>query len=264
MIRVRDWQIATKECGDEAPSVILCHSTGMGSMQWTRIARGLAPRRCVMPDWLGYGESDGVSDGAKDWTVDLDALLALIDSESAGVDLVGHSYGGFLALQAARRRPLAVRRVVVHEPVLWETLRTGGEPIHQDAFAAICDALANVPRGGEEWLTGFVDFWNGPGAWQALPEARADAWRNNGGVISSEVHGLIDDRTPFSAWSELQMPVLVTVGEQTTAIEAHVCDVFHRTVSQSVLKTVPGGHMAPVSKGRSWMDAALPFLSPDL
>ncbi len=261
MIRVRDYQIATKVRGETTPTVILCHSTGMGSMQWARIARGLAPRRCVMPDWLGYGASDPVMHGVKDWTIDLDAVLALIDAEEGPVDLVGHSYGGFLALRAALVRPDAVRRVAVHEPVLWNTLRTGGEQVHCESFEAICAGLAEVPRGGEAWLEGFVDFWNGVGAWQALPPTRADVWRRNGAVISAEVHGLIDDRTPCTAWSALAMPVLVTVGSGTATIEAHVCDILHGVVPGSVLTAVPGGHMAPVSKGRSWMDAALPFLN---
>ncbi|MFT6817488.1 MAG: pimeloyl-ACP methyl ester carboxylesterase [Myxococcota bacterium] len=261
MIRVRDCQIATSVRGDIMPTVILCHSTGMGSMQWARIARGLAPRRCVMPDWLGYGKSDTVSDGAKDWTIDLDALLALIDAEESPVDLVGHSYGGFLALRAALRRPDRVRRLVVHEPVVWETLRTAGDRDHHEAFEAICTSLNAVPRGGEVWLQGFVDFWNGAGAWQALPPSRADVWRNNSAVISAEVHCLIDDETPYTAWAALNMPVLVTVGTATTPIEAHVCDVLQRAIPGSALTSVPGGHMAPVSKGRSWMDAALPFLA---
>lgn len=261
MIQVRDVRIATTVHGELSPTVILCHSTGMGSMQWARVARGLQPRRCVMPDWLGYGASDGVVDGPKDWTVDLDALVALIDAEDGPVDLVGHSYGGFLALQAALLRVNRVRRIVVHEPVLWQTLRTGGDRVHVDAFEAICASLAGVPRGGEAWLEGFVDFWNGKGAWGALPAARADVWRNNGRVISSEVHGLIDDGTPCTAWSALCVPVLVTVGAATTAIESHVCDILQRSIPGSVLTTVPGGHMAPVSKGRSWMDVALPFLT---
>jgi pimeloyl-ACP methyl ester carboxylesterase len=230
MIRVRDCQIATSVRGDIMPTVILCHSTGMGSMQWARIARGLAPRRCVMPDWLGYGKSDTVSDGAKDWTIDLDALLALIDAEESPVDLVGHSYGGFLALRAALRRPDRVRRLVVHEPVVWETLRTAGDRDHHEAF-------------------------------EALPPSRADVWRNNSAVISAEVHCLIDDETPYTAWAALNMPVLVTVGTATTPIEAHVCDVLQRAIPGAALTSVPGGHMAPVSKGRSWMDAALPFLA---
>ena len=264
MIRVRDCQIATTVRGTSTPAVILCHSTGMGSMQWARIARGLAPRRCVMPDWLGYGESDGVLEGSKDWTLDLDALLALVDAQDGSVDLVGHSYGGFLALQASLVRPDKVRRVAVHEPVLWETLRTGGEQLHRDSFDAICTGLAKVARGGEAWLEAFVDFWNGAGAWKALPPSRADVWRHNGAVISAEVHGLIDDRTPCTAWSALPMPVLVTVGAGTTAIESHVCDILHRSLPTGELTKVPGGHMAPVSKGRSWMDVVLPFLDAEL
>lgn len=264
MVRVRDYEIATTVCGESSPTVILCHSTGMGSVQWARVARGLAPRRCVMPDWLGYGSSDPVADGLKDWTIDLDALLALIDREEGKVDLVGHSYGGFLALRAAALRLASVRRVVVHEPVLWGTLRSGGDLEFRGAFAATCEELAHVPRGGEQWLQGFVDFWSGPGSWQALSPARADVWRRDGAVISAEVHGLIDDETPHHAWSALTMPVLVTVGEETAPIEAHVCDVLHRAVPQSVLTVVPGGHMAPVSQGRSWMEAALPFLDPAL
>jgi pimeloyl-ACP methyl ester carboxylesterase len=214
-----------------------------------------------MPDWLGYGESDPVNDASKDWTIDLDALLALIDAEEGPVDLVGHSYGGFLTLRAALLRPEVVRRVVVHEPVLWGTLRSGGDAVFRKSFEATCDSLEHVPRGGEAWLEGFVDFWSGQGAWKALSPARSDVWRRDGAVISAEVHGLIDDETAHTAWSALTMPVLITVGDGTAGIEAHVCEILHNAVSDSILTPVPGGHMAPVSKGRSWMDVTLPFLA---
>ncbi len=56
----------------------------------------------------------------------LDDLLAVIDAEGGPMTLVGHSYGGVLALLAAGRRPEAVRRLVLVEPAV--ITRVLGDP----------------------------------------------------------------------------------------------------------------------------------------
>ena len=262
-LSIGEHTVAVRVEGNSSPAVLFAHSTGMGSIQWVRAARTLAPRRCVMPDFLGYGASSAAPGRRKDWRVDLEALVQLACAQDAPVTVVGHSYGGFLALQLARHHPERVARVVVHEPVLWGTLRSGGDATVVETFEALVARMRAVERGGEAWLEGFVDFWNGPGMWAKLPSSRADQWRRDGAHIAAEVHGLIDDTTPHTTWSSLQMPVLLTVGENTASIESHVCDVLQGVLPNGTRRQVPGGHMAPLTNGRSWLDAVVPWMTRD-
>lgn len=261
VVEVDGVRIAVESTGETGPAVLCCHSTGLAGMQFRRLARSVAPRRVLMPDWLGYGASDRPGPEGKDWTVDRRALLQLLEAESEPVDLVGHSYGGFLALGLARDRPEKVCRVIVHEPVLWGALVADGSPEHKRHFAELVASFDGLERGGEDWLTGFVDFWNVPGAWQSLPEPRKDDWRRDGAHIATEVHNLLDDATTAAEWAKIEVPVLFTMGEQTNPLARHACELVAEAIDGSRWQDVPGGHMAPVTHARSWLDAVLPALT---
>src|SRR6185436_13607520 len=95
--------INVEEAGAGEP-VVMIHSSGMSSRQWRGLAKVMAPtHRAVMPDLLGYGGTTGwvARDG---FAIDEDTqlVLAVIRALDQRVHLVGHSYGGMLALQVAR------------------------------------------------------------------------------------------------------------------------------------------------------------------
>jgi pimeloyl-ACP methyl ester carboxylesterase len=63
-------------------------------------------------DRRGFGDSPDIA--CSDWEVDAEDVVGLLGS--AGAHLVGHSYGGVVALAAAAHRPAAVRSLVLIEP----------------------------------------------------------------------------------------------------------------------------------------------------
>lgn len=74
-------------------------------------------RRAVALDLRGHGNSGAPRDGAYDVKSCADDVLALLDA--LGLDrvvLVGHSYGAFVTIEAAARRPNVVRRLVLVDP----------------------------------------------------------------------------------------------------------------------------------------------------
>lgn len=245
--------------GDGVP-VGMVHSTGLGAFQWLRVVRTLRTRPRWAPDLVGYGHSDGPVGGTKDWTVDLAAVEQLVLEADGQTDLVGHSYGGRLVLEVALRHPGRVRRVVVHEPVLWGSLYSGGPADLVDTFRARIGRLEVVARGGEDWLRGFVDFWNGPGGWASLPESRRADWRHRGPVLAEEVHALLEDTRGHTDWAGLQVPVQVCMGADTAEVEKVVCRLLAEQAPCGSLKLVPGGHMAPLTHGRSFCEAVAGFL----
>jgi pimeloyl-ACP methyl ester carboxylesterase len=98
--------------GSSADQVILVH----GTLTWGQAAyagqRGLGrERRILVVDRRGFGESPDTE--MSDYDVDADDVIGLMDRPS---HLVGHSYGGVVAMIAATRRPELVASLALIEP----------------------------------------------------------------------------------------------------------------------------------------------------
>jgi haloacetate dehalogenase len=98
---------------DSTP-VLLLHGVPETSSCWRDVAPRLAVgRRVLAPDLPGLGGSSYT--GPYDVASVVGQLAALVDAEVPGgrIDVVGHDWGGSLALALAGARPELVRRIVV-------------------------------------------------------------------------------------------------------------------------------------------------------
>jgi pimeloyl-ACP methyl ester carboxylesterase len=247
-MRVREGtiDIQADELGEGEP-VVMIHSSGMSSRQWRHLARVLSStHRAVMPDLLGYGGTLGW-DGAE-FTLDRDlaVVLAVVRALARPVHLVGHSYGGMLALMAARAldRDL-VRSVAVYEPVAWgAAFDDPGGAVKAD-LAGFGDAFFSLEEGGSlPWFRRFVDYWNGPGSWDALPESQRASFLAVGRKVFFEVRELCSDRTPKDVYRGIAAPTLILRGETTPRAESRVCEILAEVIPRATLETFAGvGHM---------------------
>lgn len=107
------------------PTVILAHGSGASHRQWAPVVAALRDRfRVLTPQLLGYGRSEPSPLNARlhPWS-DLGALIALAERADAPVHLVGHSYGGALALEAARSLGPRARSLTLIDPVAFHLMR---------------------------------------------------------------------------------------------------------------------------------------------
>jgi pimeloyl-ACP methyl ester carboxylesterase len=123
--------------GDAArPTAVLVH----GSLTWGNetfaFQRPLANRfHLLLPDRFGYGDSpDATGDHPSDYRRDAAAVAELLGS---GAHLVGHSYGGVVALLAAAQQPDRVRSLTLIEPAAHQ-----GAIEHRLVAAAVCEMRA--------------------------------------------------------------------------------------------------------------------------
>ncbi len=99
----------------DGPVVLLVHGLASDRSTWDRVIDGLASSgiRVLAPDLLGHGSSDKPIDG---YTLETFAasLASLLRAEGvAAATVVGHSFGGAVAMQLSHDRPELVSRLVL-------------------------------------------------------------------------------------------------------------------------------------------------------
>jgi len=226
------------------PLALLIHSGGFTSRQWRKLAQRLAPSHDVLaPDLIGYGAEPWPPGVPFHFQQDIDHLLTRLDRPA---DLVGHSYGGLLALQLALARPELVRAIAVYEPVAFGVLG----PEDADARAALAlPAYRADPAGVDEaWLTAFVDWWNGPGAWTALAEPTKAGFRAVAWKVYQEVASLSADTTDRARYGTITAPTLLLGGARTPITERRTLERLAEALPNARLALFDDmGHMGPIT-----------------
>lgn len=246
----------------EGEPVLLLHSGGMSSRQWRRLAERLAGEgfRAIAPDFLGAGENPPWPDGAPfHFHQDVEAIEAMI---AAPVHLIGHSYGGLVALTVARRRPEIVRSIAVYDPVAFGVLQEEAAPEEAAEMARVEAILGDETiGGGDAWMEAFVDWWNGAGSWRAMPAPSREAFLRVGRKVFLEVKSLMGDRTPASAYANVTAPALILSGAASPEPARRVGALLAAAMPRGRQLLVEGaGHMGPITHPAAVEEAILAHL----
>lgn len=161
------------------PTVICLHVSGGSGGQWKALAdRMRGEFRVLTPDLYGHGVAPAWPGAATDVVAADAARIAALAADAVGdVHLIGHSYGGAIALRVGLHRPDLVTSLAVYEPVPMRILfdynrrhRAATEVAEVALNVRRALSLGRVERAGQ-WL---VDYWSGAGQWARLaPEQRA-------------------------------------------------------------------------------------------
>jgi pimeloyl-ACP methyl ester carboxylesterase len=115
-VRVDGARLAFVELGEaSAEPVVLLHGYPANHRAWRHQLAGLGENHRVLAlDWLGWGASERRTDLRFDYDTEVDRLGRVLDAlDIDAANLVGHDYGGFLAVGFAQRHGARVRRLVI-------------------------------------------------------------------------------------------------------------------------------------------------------
>ena len=233
---------------------VLVHGAGANRGYWRSLADSLGAVRTLRPDLYGHGDTPawpaervGRDYGYGDDATMLEHLLA---DCVAPVHLVGHSSGGAVCLEFARRHPTRVARLVVAEPML-PTRLAGAFPGEFAEIAAAYDRADAAVRGGAAAAAAQIlfEYILGDGEWQRLG-AGTRAWLTANAERSLVAHSRASLALAVTAdrYAGVACPVLVLCGAATRAPFRRICELLAADLPDARLLVIAdASHNAPLS-----------------
>lgn len=236
----------------QGPPVILIHSSASANRQWRALIDALKDRyRVLAINLFGYGETTtwpGTS--LQSLYAQAQLVLALCEGLGSPVHLVGHSFGGSVALKAATLLGPRVESLVLLEPNPFYLLKQGGRTQaflesrglrdHVKCFGSLGDWSRVAER--------FADYWVGDGSWSAMPEKRRAAFVAALPPNFHEWDAVMDEQTTIENWKALTVRTLIVSDKATRLPIREIVDIFTRACPHWSFRSIAeGGHMAPLT-----------------
>jgi pimeloyl-ACP methyl ester carboxylesterase len=246
---------AAKQSSKLAVAIAL-HGSGSSGGQWSTLREELQ-LQVFTPDltecgsiqhWRG-DQPFRLADEAR-------PIVALIDALEAPAHLIGHSYGGGVALRIAVERPTRIASLTLYEPTAFHVLKACGdaghaalkgiralaEEIEQHLVAGTCPSAARR----------FVDYWNGPGTFGSLTKDAQEKLSRYIPKVPIEFRALIGETTPLMAFRKLRIPLLIICGEHGPTSTQLIARKLATVMNPGSLRMIAGaGHMGPFTHGEA-------------
>lgn len=234
--------------GSSDVSVVLVHGTLDRAAGMARVARLLPPEiRCVRYDRRGYARSSSLP-GPFSIARHIADLVEIVGDKK--VVLVGHSFGGNVAMGVAHQLPDQVLGVSTYEtPLSWMPWWAG-----QSAIQAA--GSTDDENAAEEFMIRLIGYRK----WESLPDKTKDQRRREGPGLVEELTSLREG-FPWRPENVL-CPLLAGIGTRAAA--------HHQQGAQWLADNVAGaqkvtfeevGHGAPITHAKEFADLlVLPHL----
>ena len=235
-IRSKDGTPIAYQRSGTGPPLMLVHGT-LGSCKRWPILPALQEQFTVYAiERRGYGESGDAVNYAVER--EFEDIAAVVDSIGDGVNLLGHSFGGFCVLEAALLTS-SLRRLIVYEP---SPLPVVGEPLYPegsiDRLQALLDAgeresvvtillreIVEMPLEEFELLKGSPVFpFMLAAAHAAIRESRAE-----------EEYQFQPER-----FNQMNVPTMLLLGGDSPAFFKTTIEKWHAALPNSRIVVLPG------------------------
>jgi pimeloyl-ACP methyl ester carboxylesterase len=273
-------QFGPSEGSSQQPTIVLTHGWGADHRDWSYVIDEL-PRdfRVVAWDLPGLGASTappGDDFSVATMAADLDSVVS---SVKGPVILVGHSIGGILNIEYARRFPAKLGRDVVGivqvnttftNPVETKKNPERSRQLQKPLFEPLLHVVSVASpamrvlgwlayRSGLAHIQLASQSFAGAETWDQLDEMARYAYRSSPGVIARGVLGMLH-WDGSAVLPTIGVPTLIIAGAQDITTLPAASDRMARDIPSAERLTIDGAaHMGPVEQHERYAEAIASF-----
>jgi len=225
------------------PTVVLVPGSCSTGAAWKPvIAAWNGGFRAVTTSLLGYGGTvERRTELDPDVSHEAEIVEAVIRRTAGPVHLVGHSFGGMVALVVALRNRVSLSSLTIVEAPALHLLRREGEEEHHRAFRQMTDSYFAAFRAGERTaIEAMIDFYGGAGTFASWPPRVRDY------AIESTAVNILDWASALgfplepASLAKVEIPSLVIRGGASPPAMRRANELLSQCLPGASLATVQG------------------------
>jgi pimeloyl-ACP methyl ester carboxylesterase len=248
-----------EEQGSGSP-IVLIHGSYATTSTWKKMVEYLAvDHHCIsikLPGHCGTPDPEDFSEPTIETELEiLEQVVNLLTDKP--IHLVGHSFGGVIALAQALKGNLNLSQLTLFEPV---TVSVLDELQDQEMSAIVQSFLAgyrfdvsqNIPYACGQ----VIEFWGGKGAFESLPEFIKDSMvplvKNN--IRHWDAEAVIGYN--LDDIQNLTIPTRLVYGTNSNQVARAICEHLHKQIPQSKRYIIEGAsHFLVTSHSTECLEA---------
>ena len=237
----------------EGPAVVLIHSSVSANRQWRALTETLEDRyRVLAINLFGYGQTTPwAGPGKQSLYAQARLVMTLCEEVNGAVHVVGHSFGGAVALKTRAMLGSRVESLILLEPNPINLLEQAGRTEAFLELRSFGDYVQQTAARGD-WRAvaeRFADYWIGDNAWREMPEKRQLAFIESLPPLLHEFDAILGEQTTVLEWRALTGRTLLVSDTGTRRPIREIVEVFAHACPHWTFRTISGaGHMAPLTR----------------
>ncbi|MDI1349581.1 alpha/beta hydrolase [Aquabacterium sp.] len=231
--------------------IVLVHGSYATTSTWKKMVERLSQtHHCIAIKLPGHG---GMPDPTDFASPSIETELAVIEAAvrqftDRPIHLVGHSYGGVVALAQALKGSVPVSRLTLFEPVATWVLDVVEDEAMQAELAAFLGRYRRDAAAGQPHVCGqVIDFWGGGDHFAALPAHIQDAM---GTMVANNLRHWDICTVPRHSRADLaalNIPTHLICGTRSNAVARAIVDHLHAELPHSQRTDIEGASHALVT-----------------
>lgn len=250
----------------EGKPVVLVHCSSACYREWLPLIKSLPKQfRVLAPDLWGYGKSERFGFGETfNEQIDVKTVSHMLDLCEEPAHVIGHSYGGALAIEAARLNPLKVETLTLIEPSCFQLLQKS--PECQNEWQIILDMAKKMVSAVDhekyrEAMDVYMSFFMGDEEWASTSEDTKERLSVSLAKVAGEFSSLEFREMGLEDYRNINAPVTFIQGAKTRCTARKVIELLNGVIRDRRVVEIPGaGHMSPMTHARQVVDIVMDSL----